>query len=40
MTMHYHPEFVHILARDRVDEMHEFAKSSRIAKSNKRRRLH
>ena len=36
--MHYHPEFVHILARDRVDEMHEFAKSSRIAKSSKRRR--
>jgi hypothetical protein len=32
--MHYHPEFVHILARDRVDEMHEFAKSSK-----RRRRL-
>lgn len=38
MTMHYHPEMVHMLARERVDEMHEFAKSSRIAKSRKRRR--
>lgn len=36
--MHYHTEMVHILARDRVDEMHEFAKSSKIAKSSKRRR--